>query len=208
MGKIQSYSFPMNYESMSDAELVQECAKNTDPAAWKEFGKRFDRDIKIVVIRCCREWGVKSLDIVKDLCQDMYVKLLANNCSVLKRFKPQGPNSFRGFLKVITAHMVYDYFRSKIRELENTVELEEASQVHSSGHGNANSVEKEILFNEMDNLLRQRGTTDKERMIFWLYIRQGLTSKEIAALPGIGLTMKGVESVIHRLKELLKEELV
>jgi RNA polymerase sigma-70 factor, ECF subfamily len=205
---------PMNYQSMPDEELVQECAKNSDPAAWEEFRQRFDRLIGIVVLRACRERGEKSLDIVQDLRQEIYVKLLANNCSLLARFKPQHPTAFLGYLKVVTANVVYDYLRSQrasIRDVDSTVELDEANQVQSSGHGHAELVENEIFFKEVDSLLRQRGTgpdEEKERTIFWLHFRHGLTCKEIASLPAMGLKMKGVESVIHRLKELLKEELV
>lgn len=193
---------------MSDEELVQECAKNTDPEAWEEFGKRFERDIKLVVIRVCREWGVNSQETIKDLCQDAYVKLLANNCSVLVRFNSQGPGSFRRYLKVATANMVRDHLRPIVPKLEKTDDLEKAEQVQSSGYGNAKSVELEILFREMDDRLRQQGISEQERTIFWLFTRKRLTSKEIAALPWVGLTSKGVESVIHRLRELLKEELV
>src|SRR5437588_12792554 len=50
--KIFSSVWPENgwnpvYQSMSDEELVQECAKNTDPEEGG-VGKRFDRDIKLV----------------------------------------------------------------------------------------------------------------------------------------------------------------
>src|SRR2546421_495092 len=110
----------MDYQSMSDEELVQECAKNTDPAAWVEFGKRFDRDIKLVVLRVCRQWGAKSQDIVKVLCQNAYVKLLAKNFSMLVRFKPQGPGSFLRYLKVTTAKMVPDLLRSIIPKMDKT----------------------------------------------------------------------------------------
>src|SRR5437588_5249283 len=198
----------MDYQLMSDEDLVQECAKNTDPEAWQEFGKRFDRDIKLVVLRVCREWGAKSQDIVKDLRQDAYVKLLANNCSVLVRFKPQGPGSFLRYLKVATANMVRDRLRSIIPEIDKTDDLDKAEQVQSSGYGNKKSVETGIIFKEMDDRLRQCGISEKERTIFWLYTLQGWTSKELAALPWVGLSSKGVESVIHRLRELLKEELV
>ena len=39
----------------------------------------------------------------------------------------------------------------------------------------------------------------RDRRIFWLYYRSGLTSKAIAALPQIGLQQKGVESLLLRL---------
>ena len=43
--------------------------------------------------------------------------------------------------------------------------------------------------------------------MFWLYYRVGLTANAIAALPSIGLSMKGVESTILRLIRLLRQEI-
>ena len=45
-------------------------------------------------------------------------------------------------------------------------------------------------------------------MIFWLYFRQGMSTKEIASLPTIGLGAKGVGSVIERLKQAIREQIV
>lgn len=45
-------------------------------------------------------------------------------------------------------------------------------------------------------------------MIFWLYFRQGMSTKEIASLPAIGLSAKGVGSVIERLKRSIREHIL
>ena len=45
-------------------------------------------------------------------------------------------------------------------------------------------------------------------MIFWLYFRQGMSTKEIASLPTIGLGAKGVGSVIERLKRGIREQIL
>jgi RNA polymerase sigma-70 factor (ECF subfamily) len=44
-------------------------------------------------------------------------------------------------------------------------------------------------------------------MIFLLYYRQGLTASEIAALPALGLTTKGVESIIARLTHMIRSHI-
>jgi DNA-binding transcriptional regulator LsrR (DeoR family) len=45
-------------------------------------------------------------------------------------------------------------------------------------------------------------------MIFWLYFRQGMSTKEIASMPAIGLSTKGVGSVIERLKQCIREQII
>jgi hypothetical protein len=44
---------------------------------------------------------------------------------------------------------------------------------------------------------------ERDRTIFWLRHRQGLTASEIAAIPSIGLTTEGVESVLLRLETMI-----
>jgi RNA polymerase sigma-70 factor (ECF subfamily) len=63
--------------------------------------------------------------------------------------------------------------------------------------------EKVLLSKEIDAHLKHCLTgpdQERDRTIFWLYFRQGMSTKEIASLPTIGLTAKGVGSVIERLK--------
>jgi DNA-directed RNA polymerase specialized sigma24 family protein len=48
---------------------------------------------------------------------------------------------------------------------------------------------------------------ERDRRVFWLYYRVGLTANAIASLPAIGLSTKGVESTILRLTRLLRQEL-
>jgi DNA-directed RNA polymerase specialized sigma subunit len=48
----------------------------------------------------------------------------------------------------------------------------------------------------------------RDRTIFWLYFRQGMSTKEIASLPTIGLGAKGVGSVIERLKHSIRNQIL
>ena len=72
-------------------------------------------------------------------------------------------------------------------------------------------MEQEILLRQIDSCLQSYGEgpiQERDRTVFWLYYRQGLTAKEIAALPSTGLTVKGVESAILRLKSLVREKVM
>jgi RNA polymerase sigma-70 factor (ECF subfamily) len=48
----------------------------------------------------------------------------------------------------------------------------------------------------------------RDRTIFWLYFRQGMSTREIASLPGIGLGTKGVGSVIERMKHSIRDQIL
>src|SRR5262249_52999088 len=67
------------------------------------------------------------------------------------------------------------------------------------------------LLNQIDEHLKRHLTgadQERDRTIFWLYFQQGMSSKEIASLPTIGLGAKGVGSVIERLKHCVREQIV
>jgi RNA polymerase sigma-70 factor (ECF subfamily) len=71
-------------------------------------------------------------------------------------------------------------------------------------------IERRILLEEIDRVLKtlshERNFT-RDHAIFWLYYSQGLTAKAIAALPGITLSAKGVESTLFRLAQHVKSAL-
>ncbi|HEV3036848.1 MAG TPA: sigma-70 family RNA polymerase sigma factor [Candidatus Angelobacter sp.] len=196
---------------MSIDELLQECAKSSQSGAWAEFIRRFHRLIASVVIRCCREWSQRSPELVEDLIQETYLKLCANNHSILANFRSEHPNSFLGYLKVVTANLACDRLRSLVPKNEQTVPLDDANNQAQTGTGQVEKMEDQAFFKKVDGILLARGSgslEQKERAIFWLWYQQGFTAKEIASLPGIDLTPKGVESVIYRITKLIKRILI
>jgi DNA-directed RNA polymerase specialized sigma subunit len=68
-----------------------------------------------------------------------------------------------------------------------------------------------VLLQEVDELLKVCSSgpdQERDRTIFWLYFRQGMSTKEIASLPNIGLSAKGVGSVIERLKHSIRDQIL
>lgn len=199
---------------MSDDELVTACAQSTEAEAWLEFRGRFHRLIACTVIKACLEWSQRSPEVIDDLIQETYLKLCDDNCALLAEFVPHHLKAFRGYLKKITANVVYDHFRAEHaikRNVDNTVELNEAIDQLRPGSGDLEPMELAVLVKEIDDVLRSRGTgpdEEKERTIFWLYYRHGFTAKAISEIPAMELSVEGVESVIHRLKTFVRKSLV
>lgn len=207
----------MTYASLSPKELVQACIDGQDASAWEEFIRRFHQLIATVALRTARRWGEVSPAAVQDLVQDTYLKLCANDSRLLRSFDWSTPEAFWGYLKVVTANVVHDYFKSlhsqkrgggeRAADLETT---ETVATAAGTGPGTADGIERDILLKQIDNCLRRAGgkTQERDRTIFWLHYRQGLTANAIAGLPAIGLTVKGVESTLLRLTRLVRSELV
>src|SRR6266704_6812674 len=126
------------------------------------------------------------------------------------------PRSGLGYLKKTAANVAYDYFRhvntqsfggDKPHDSTSDVDPEAGKEVR----GSQETIVFEILLKEIDEHLKHCLTgpdQERDRTIFLLYFRQGMSTKEIASLPTIGLGPKGVGSVIERLKHDVREQIV
>ncbi len=206
----------MSYTSKSPGELIRACFSAGDALVWEEFIRRFHHLIAGVVLRTARHWGDASPQILDDLVQETYLKICADNCRLLRDFESRTPDAIYGFLKVVAANVVHDHFKSahankrgagKDCEPIDTIEI----AASSARAGSVDVVERQVLLKEIDDYLRTRElgvTGSRDRAIFWLYYRQGLTASAIAALPWIKLTTKGVESTILRLTAAVRKHLI
>jgi len=83
-------------------------------------------------------------------------------------------------------------------------------EVGKDVQGSEDRIAFEVFLDEVDEFLKRSLTgpdQERDRAIFWLYFRQGMSTKEIASLPSIGLGSKGVGSVIERLKQRIREQI-
>jgi RNA polymerase sigma-70 factor, ECF subfamily len=204
-----------DYTALPVPELIHACVDGK-AAAWQEFIRRFNRIIVITSYRAARRWGEDSPEVVDDLTQETYLKLCADDARVLREFDSPHPDGIFAFLKVVTANVANDYFKRVHagKRGGNHVDepLENAERTGSAaGPAGSASMERAVLLNEVDDCLSALApaeTQERDRTIFWLYYRQGLTAKEIAELPSIDLSLKGVESTLHRLTQLVRTHLV
>jgi len=197
---------------MPSAELVRLCADSEDPRAWEEFIRRYNPLITIVVLRTCRQWGEYSHQAADDLVQEIYLKLCAEDRRLLRDFRPDHPESFMGYIKVLAANLVHDHFKSARSAKRGAGKAGESldSARATAKSGSVPHPERGILLHEIESCLARVAPgqeSARDRLIFWLYYRHGLTAQAISALPALSLTTKGVESVILRLVRLLQIEL-
>ena len=204
-----------SYSSISIEELVRHCAVSRTPEAWEEFVRRFHRLIATVTIRTASRLGDSSKQTVDDLIQETYLKLCADDFRVLRSFEQHHPDAFTGYVKVVTANVVRDHFKASYTKKRGAGHLEQMEDdfVPAAGEdsaGSAKSIERAVLIQEITRHLDICADgPDKERntRIFWLHYRAGLSARAIADLAGIGLTTKGVESIIIRITKELRERM-
>jgi len=206
------------YSSLSAVELVSKCADANDAQAWQELVRRFHPVIAAAVLRTARRWGEPPQQLLDDLIQDTYFKLCNDDCRLLRSFQPEHSNSIYGFLRVMAANVVHDHFKAewagkrgagqKTESISERVQSEPGAR--ATARGSSDAMDRQIRLRQVDEMLaRVAAGPDRKRncMIFFLYYRQGLTASEIAALPSLDLTTKGVESIISRLTHMIRSHI-
>ncbi len=206
----------MRYSSLSLKDLVCLCAGPRDDEAWEEFVSRVGRPISLTIMRMASRWEKPSRSVVEDLVQITYFKLWEDRCRLLCDFAIQHPEAILGYIKIMAANVTHDYFKhirsqssggDKTHSSTSYVDPEAGNEVL----GSEKRIAFEILLKEIDEHLKHCLTgpgQERDRTIFWLYFRQGMSTKEIASLPMIGLGAKGVGGVIERLKYCIREQIL
>jgi len=204
------------YSSLSLKDLICLCAGPLDDEAWEELVFRIKKPVRLVVIRTASLWGAPSRALVDDLVQVTYLKLWQGGRQLLRDFALQHPEAILGYLKRTAANATHDYFKhgysqssGGVRPHVSTSDVE--PEATNESHGSQERIDLGLFLAEVDDLLGHCLTgpdAERDRTIFWLYFRQGMSTKEIASLPTIGLSPKGVGSVIERLKHALRDQIV
>ena len=207
------------YSSLSVVDLVRKCAHSNDPDAWQELVRRFHPVIATSVLRTARHWGEPRRHLLDDLIQDTYLKLCNDHCRLLRSFQPEHSNSIYGFVQIVAANIVHDHFKAERAGKRGAGRQTEpiSERVHSdsgasaTASGSSAAIERQIQLRQIDEALVRVviGRDEKRnRMIFLLHYRQGLTASEIAALRSLHLTTKGVESIISRMTDVIRSHIM
>jgi DNA-directed RNA polymerase specialized sigma24 family protein len=201
--------------SANDRELIRACAESNDSRAWEKFVARFERPISLSVIRTAKRWGEAPAEIAADLIQETYLRLCDGRCHLLYNFALNHPESVDGYVKTVAANVTHDYCKMKRLSKRGAGAV---SQIHedfepaalSEGLGGARAMERKVLLREIEVSLdscTEGSTRERDLTLFWLYYEQGLSATAIAALPTVGLTVKGVESAILRLTRQVRNRI-
>ncbi|MGZ7059989.1 MAG: RNA polymerase sigma factor [Candidatus Angelobacter sp.] len=190
------------------------CLDSQDEAGWNEFVRRFQPLIAGVVTKCVLRRRSRKPVPIDDLVQETYLKLCANNFKALRDFYFQHDNAFFGFLKVVASHVVEDHFRGsnslKRGDGREEEDIEEVRTAVPFRPDSPQPAEVAILMGQIERCLAELASEPnfaRDHSMFWLYYHQGLTAKAISQLPGIGLSVKGVESTLLRLTRLVRAKL-
>jgi len=170
----------------------------------------FHRAIALSIIRALGQPEASDRDRVDELIQDVYLRLCADNYRILRESRADRPAALFALVQACAATTVIDQRRAisaKRRGGDNEIiSIEETAGANAMDCIGEETIERESLIQEVEQALkelcRRAGKPIgecRDRHIFWLHFGQGCTAKEIASIPGLKLTAKGVESALHRI---------
>jgi RNA polymerase sigma-70 factor (ECF subfamily) len=201
---------PGHFNEYSLDELLDVCRKHGDPDAWEQFVKVTQRAVYGAVRRELRKWTAFSADAADDLVQEVFLKITANRAARLEGFESLHEGAILGYLCATAVTVTIDYCKAK-SAIKRGSGAADRSLDDARSLGQSPTMEADVLLSEVDRVLNTVAsgeTARRDRVIFWLYYRQGLSANSISSIPGVRLTTKGVESLLHRLTSLVRNELV
>src|SRR5205807_3228785 len=99
----------MDFEKATLRELLDYFLRTRDPAAWTEFNHRTSRTIRGVI---ANRLGRRNRDdVVDDLEQETYLKLVRNDYKALQAAIWTDDNDIFGYVKVVATHATVDRLR-------------------------------------------------------------------------------------------------
>jgi RNA polymerase sigma-70 factor (ECF subfamily) len=196
----------MSMHEQTAAELIAVCLDTGSESAWQQLVGRFQPLIASVVLRTIRRCDHPNHNLVDDLVQETFVRLCRDNCKVLREFHHRHEAAIFGYVKVVAASVANDHFRA-LNAQKRAGEVAVDPEILGSFAATGASAEDSLLLREVESCLESITENKRDREVFWRYYRQGLTAVEIAALPGMDLSAKGIESCLLRLLKSLRGQM-
>ena len=209
---------------MTHNELVEHLAHSSqDQTAWGEFYDRFHKHICATIAReLRRKPHAQRQDSVEDLVQEVYAKLLAQDCQALKKFTGRYENSIFKYLEIIAIRVVLSdcsRLRSQKRSPRGGIVSLDAPQWSVAQNRFVDlkeicpweSWEQEFSRHELEDAIRhhlctilaQRRNGVRDGLIFKYYLYGGMEPGEIALCQGIALSEKRIGNIIAEIKHEL-----
>jgi RNA polymerase sigma-70 factor, ECF subfamily len=192
--------------------LARICAYSGRAPEWEQFVRLVTPVVALAARRVSTIWGDDSSQSLNEIVQEVFVKLCENERRILREFEDRGDDSFLKMMRMISASVATDHFRRLQAEKRGGREalVAPAAAVSAESCADPQATEailQPLLIGQLDRLLRCYPDTvsTRDRNLFWLYYRHGMTARDISRIPAMGLSPKGVESALLRLTRLLRD---
>jgi len=137
--------------------------------------------------------------LVDDLTQDVYLKLCADGFRLLRECRMPHENSIFSYLKFVAASVAHDHFKVLHAYKRRTDLYAEKYKKRKCNRlfdprSGRQQPKKGCFLGKIEEVLEEvteGANAERDRMVFWIYYRQGLTASAIAAIPALKTNAKG-----------------
>jgi RNA polymerase sigma factor (sigma-70 family) len=199
---------------LSAAELMRQCGqKLTDVALWQSFQERFHWRITTYVIRTIVILRRNpDRDLVCDLVQDVYLRLLRDNGRSMSNFREETDFSVFAFLGRMTMCAVSDHFRSQQagKRTAEIISIEDARRIEEESNVESLDLTSILSWIDVARLIEadpDRRNAPRNVLIFKLHYVEGLTVREISQYPGFDLKEGAIEVILKNLRDQLRKKM-
>lgn len=194
-----------------------ECASHENEECWTEFVRRFGATVRGALCwTLCRLDVALPSDIVDELAQEVYCRLLADRGRPLRSFRGGHERQVRAFLARIARSVVFDHLRLLgAHKRPRLSQPEDVEAICAWLTDDRPTPEERVLRREQRLLVwhRVRRAASNRRPlrrrnlgILRLALLEGWSSREISRDLGGTLSPSGVDSIICRARQRLAEE--
>jgi len=201
------------------ADLLRECGERlTDRVLWTRFQERFQGLIFLYLMRALRFRRIQDdmSDIVPDLAQEVYLRLVQHAGRILRSFRGTTEFSVMAFLARVSSSVVQDYQRqitsekrrAQVIPIESARGGEVVARSVESPEFDSNALSSILSWIDIERIVEgdpDRKNARRNALIFKLHYIDGFEAAEIARFPGFELTKSGVETILARLRKRIQK---
>ena len=214
-------------------ELLKRCQQRpADEDAWREFVRRYHGAIRASVAKTFHARATQETerraqfpdDLIEDLVQAVYVRLVEEGNRALDRFEGQHENSIFQYLGIIAMNVVRDHFREAKAQKRPKITYSLDELVENAGDGGflkdgAKGIDGLITtrtassfsLDDLESALKRsvsRRHRDRDALIFKLRYFDGLTLEEIKKTLSLEISPIGIGSILNRIIQKLRTKLI
>lgn len=188
-----------------ERDLARRCAAG-DSVAWSQLVRTHDRRVLTTLLRTL---GPAHAADLPDLRQEVWARLLANGGAALREVRAERPGALAAFLCQVALRVALDFGRSRGLRARREAPEEEALSLGSGDDAPDEAAwfgQRRALFEAALREAAAGPRSPRDLLVLRAYFFDGLTPAEIAGL-GVGLSAKGVETVVQRARVKVEQTL-
>jgi RNA polymerase sigma factor (sigma-70 family) len=213
------------------SELLTRCLQRPpDEDAWWEFVRRYHGAIRASVAKTFHSRATQETerraqfpdDLIEDLVQIVYVRLVEEGNRALDRFEGLHENSIFQYLGIIAINVVRDHFREAKAQKRPKISFSLDELLENAGDGgmlkeavsgtreSSTGVVSTFSMDDLEIALNRavsRKNRDRDALIFKLRYFEGLTLEEIKKALALDISPIGIGSILNRINQKLRIKL-